>query len=112
LVGKTTDRLTNALESKAGKATDQEVRDYWPRGDQTPGEAVNLLNSVLHARPATHLPKGPRLYRWHPTAGEIVRIDHDGRDRGLYGVEFTLDGQVGLGGGGRDEFDQGLVGHQ
>ena len=65
LAGKSTGQIAGALSKAVGDVTDDEVRTYVEMAGRVLGEAAELRNDMLHARPAT-IGEDQRLYRWKP----------------------------------------------
>lgn len=78
LAGKSTGQIAGALSKAVDQISDVDVRAYVELAGRLLGEATELRNDMLHARPAT-IGKHQRLYRWKPTdwrgAGRAFVID-------------------------------------
>ena len=78
LAGKSTGQIAGALSKAAGEISDDVVRAYIELVGRVLGEAAEMRNDMLHARPAT-IGEDQRLYRWKPTdwrgAGRAFVID-------------------------------------
>lgn len=64
LAGKSTGQIAGRLNAAGSRISDEAVRTYIERAGQLLGEAAELRNDVLHARPGTSPEDGQRLYRW------------------------------------------------
>ncbi|KAA1430443.1 hypothetical protein [Mycolicibacter arupensis] len=70
LAGKSTGQIAGALAKAAPNIGDDAVRAYVECAGRLLGEAANVRNDVLHARPATSPDHRQRLYRWRPATGQ------------------------------------------
>lgn len=65
LAGKSTGQIAGALTKAANDISDADVRTYVEEAGRVLGEAAEMRNDMLHARPAT-IGDDQRLYRWKP----------------------------------------------
>jgi hypothetical protein len=66
LAGKSTGQIAGALSKATSEISDDDVRAYVELAGRLLGEAAEMRNDMLHARPAT-IGEDQRLYRWKPT---------------------------------------------
>lgn len=65
LAGKSTGQIAGVFAKAASAVTDDDVRAYVEQAGRLLGEASEMRNDMLHARPAT-VGEDQRLYRWKP----------------------------------------------
>ncbi|MCA2321563.1 hypothetical protein JF732_14770 [Mycobacterium intracellulare] len=65
LAGKSTGQIAGTLTKAAGDIGDDDVRAFVKEAGRVLGEAAEVRNDMLHARPAT-VGQDQRLYRWKP----------------------------------------------
>ena len=65
LAGKSTGQIARALTKAAAEIGDDDVRAYVEKAGRVLGEAAEMRNDMLRARPAT-IGEDQRLYRWKP----------------------------------------------